>query len=143
MEHLVLVLVHLFAALVFVGAVVFEVLFLGGARRRLPAGTMRAVEHAVGGRAVLLMPWVLLALYGSGLAMAWRYREALLPPQGGFGWLLVLKILLALSVFGHFLAAMRWRRRGLLDGRRSTLLHRSVLVHMIAIVVLAKAMFYA
>jgi hypothetical protein len=140
---LVVILVHLFAALVFVGAVFFEVLFLGAARRVLPREIVRAVERAVGDRASRLMPWVLLALYGSGLTMAWRYRAALLPPQGAFGLLLALKILLALSVFGHFLAAMHWRRRGLLDGRRSVLLHRSVFVHMIAIVLLAKAMFYA
>jgi hypothetical protein len=38
---------------------------------------------------------------------------------------------------------MHWRRRGLLDGRRPALLHRSVFFHMIAIVLLAKAMFYA
>ena len=49
---------------------------------------------------------------------------------------------LALSVFGHFLAAMWWRRRGVLGGRRSHRLHLSVFCHVLAIVLLAKAMFY-
>ena len=59
-----------------------------------------------------------------------------------FGLLLALKIGLALSVFGHFLAAMWWRRRGVLGGRRSHRLHLSVFCHVLAIVLLAKAMFY-
>lgn len=142
MSYLLLLLLHLFAALVFVGAVFFEVLFLANVRRRLPREAMGKVEGAIGDRARALMPWVLLALYGSGIAMAWQYRAALAQPlQSGLGSLLWLKILLALSVFGHFVAAMAWRRRGLLNGRRSRLLHLSVFCHMVAIVLLAKAMF--
>ena len=52
-----------------------------------------------------------------------------------------LKIVLAVSVFGHFAIAMTWRRRGTLNGRRSRCLHYSVFCHVLAIVVLAKAMF--
>jgi uncharacterized protein len=35
---------------------------------------------------------------------------------------------------------MYWRRRGMLNGRLSHRLHRSVFIHVLAIVVLAKAM---
>ncbi|CPM87617.1 Uncharacterized protein conserved in bacteria [Bordetella pertussis] len=50
--------------------------------------------------------------------------------------------MLALSVLGHFAAAMRWRRRGQLRGRRSRRLHLSVFCHVVAIVLLAKGMYY-
>ncbi|HEX4985732.1 MAG TPA: hypothetical protein VFV71_06620 [Burkholderiales bacterium] len=143
MTHLVLLLVHLFAVLVFAGTVFFEVLFLGSVRRRLPRELMRQIEEAIGTRARSLMPWVLALLFGSGIAMAWDYRATLLPPATPFAWLLSLKILLALSVFGHFLTAMAWHRRGVLTGRRSRRLHLSVFCHVVAIVVLAKGMFYA
>ena len=59
-----------------------------------------------------------------------------------FGLLLTVKILLAISVAGHFVTAMLWRRRGTLNGRRSRRLHASVFAHVLAIVILAKAMFY-
>ena len=53
-----------------------------------------------------------------------------------------LKIALALSVLAHFATAMWWRRRGMLNGRRSQRLHLSVFCHVLVIVLLAKAMFY-
>jgi hypothetical protein len=75
--------------------------------------------------------------------MAWQHRAALAQPlASSFGLLLTLKIALALSVFGHFATAMVWRRRGVLGGRRSRRLHLSVFCHVLAIVLLAKAMFY-
>ena len=39
-------------------------------------------------------------------------------------------------------SAMAWQRRGRLDGPRSHRLHLSVLVHVLAIAILAKAMFH-
>lgn len=138
-----LLVLHLLAALVFIGTVFFEVLILGSVRKRLPHETMREVERAIGERARAVMPWVLLALYGAGIGMAWQYRAALAHPlDSGFGLLLTLKIALALSVLGHFATAMVWQRRGLLRGRRSRLLHASVFCHVIAIAVLAKSMFH-
>src|SRR5690606_9961039 len=112
-------------------------------RKHLPQETMRAVEHAIGNRAATVMPWVLLTLYAAGIALAWKYRAALAQPlASGFALLLTFKILLALSVLVHFATAMVWRRRGVLGGRRSHRLHRSVFCHVLAIVILAKAMFY-
>ncbi|VCU70721.1 hypothetical protein PIGHUM_02797 [Pigmentiphaga humi] len=143
MNYGLLLVLHLLAAIAFVGTVFFEVIMLEGVRRHLPHETMRAVERAIGNRTTAVMPWVLLALYGAGIGLAWQHRGALAQPlASSFGLLLALKIALALSVFGHFLTAMRWRRRGVLGGRRSHRLHLSVFCHVLAIVVLAKAMFY-
>ena len=134
---------HLLAAIAFAGTVFFEVIMLEGVRRHLPAETMRAVEQAIGHRAVRIMPFVLLLLYGAGITLAWQYRAALAAPLSNhFAALLSLKIVLAISVFGHFLTVMVWRRKGRLNERRSRRLHYSVFVHVILIVLLAKGMFY-
>lgn len=138
-----LLLLHLFAAIVFAGAVFFEVLMLDGVRRHLPRETVAQVERAIADRARRLMPWVLLVLYGAGIGMALRYRALLAQPlASSFGLLLWLKILLAASVFVHFATAMAWRRRGTLTGRRARRLHASVFAHLTLIIVLAKAMFH-
>ena len=143
MSYGLLLALHLLAAIAFAGTVFFEVVMLEGVRRHLPPETMRAVERAIGNRAVRVMPWVLLTLYAAGIALAWQHRAALAQPlASGFGLLLALKIVLALSVFGHFATAMVWRRRGRLNGLRSRRLHLSVFGHVLAIVLLAKAMFY-
>lgn len=143
MSYGVLLVLHLLAAIAFVGTVFFEVVMLGGVRKHLPQDTMRAVEHAIGNRATAVMPWVLLALYAAGIGLAWQHRTALAQPlASSFGLLLTLKITLALSVLGHFGTAMVWRRRGVLGGRRSGRLHLSVFCHVLAIVLLAKTMFY-
>lgn len=143
MNHGVLLTLHLLAAIAFVGTVFFEVVMLEGVRRHLPHETMRDVERAIGNRATAVMPWVLVVLYVAGIGLAWQHRAALAQPlASSFGLLLTLKIALALSVFAHFMTAMVWRRRGVLGGRRSRRLHLSVFCHVLAIVLLAKAMFY-
>ncbi|MEJ8810852.1 hypothetical protein WKW77_07210 [Variovorax ureilyticus] len=143
MSYGLLLAIHLLAAIAFVGTVFFEVVMLEGVRRRLPQEMMREVERAIGNRATAVMPWVLMTLYAAGIGMAWHHRAALAQPlASGFGLLLALKIGLALSVFGHFITAMVWRRRGVLGGRRSRRLHLSVFCHVLVIVLLAKAMFY-
>jgi hypothetical protein len=134
---------HLLAAIAFIGTVFFEVIILGGAHRYLSRETRREVEHAVGLRARTVIPWVLLVLYGAGFGMAWQHRAALAVPTGSsFGLLLSIKILLAISVFGHFLFVMVLSRRQRLDARRSRRIHLSVFVHVVTIALLAKAMFY-
>lgn len=138
-----LLILHLLAAIAFAGTVFFEVVMLDGVRKHLPAPMMRELETAIGNRAVRVMPWVLLTLYGAGIALAWQHRDALAQPLAShFSLLMGLKILLAISVFGHFATAMVWRRRGALNGRRSRRLHLSVFCHVLTIIVLAKAMFY-
>lgn len=144
MSYPVLLTLHLFAALVFIGAVFFEVLILEGVRKNVGRRAMAEVEQAIGRRARRLMPWALLILFGAGIGLAWNYRAVLAHPlQSGFGTLLTLKIILAISVLGHFVRAVTWSAGGRMTLRRLRYIHWSVFAHMIAIVVLAKAMFYA
>lgn len=144
MIYPVLLILHLFAALVFIGTVFFEVLFLENIRRQLPARLMLLLEQAVGRRARQLMPWVLLVLFGAGIGMFWqRYLPLLAAPlESSFGTLLLLKILLAASVLVHFLGAMLLFRAERMTARWVRFIHGSVFTHMLAIVLLAKAMFY-
>lgn len=143
MNYFTLLLLHLFAAIMFVGTVFFEVLMLEGIRRHVPPQAMKAVESAIGRRARRLMPWVILVLYGAGVSMAWQYRNVLTVPfESTLGTLLTLKILLALSVLGHFIYAVRLGAQGRLKSARSRAIHLSVFAHVILIVFLAKGMFY-
>ncbi|QRY81833.1 hypothetical protein JVX91_12260 [Pseudomonas sp. PDNC002] len=140
---LVLVL-HLLAAILFVGTVFFEVLFLERIHTRVPPRAMKAVEAALGQRLRRVMPWVILTLFGSGLGMLHlRYAPLLTHPLASpFATLLSLKIVLACSVLGHFGFAMYSFRTGRMTGERSRLIHYSVFVHALLIVLLAKGMFY-
>jgi hypothetical protein len=143
MNHAVLVTLHLFAAIMFVGTVFFEVLILEGIRKPIGRETMRTVEIAIGRRARRIMPFVMIALYGAGVAMAWHYRAALADPFGSsFATLLWLKIALALSVLGHFITAITLLSTGRLKSRHFKIIHISVFCHVVLIVFLAKAMFY-
>ncbi|WP_397473561.1 CopD family copper resistance protein [Pusillimonas sp.] len=143
MDYFLLLLFHLFAAILFVGTVFFEVLMLEGIRRHVPRDAMRAVESAIGQRARRIMPFAIVILYAAGVGMAWRYRTVLAQPfDSTLGTLLSLKILLALSVLGHFIYAVRMGALGRLKSRQSRLIHLSVFVHVVVIVFLAKAMFY-
>ncbi len=141
MTYSVVELVHLLAAIAFAGTVFFEVVMLEGVRRHVPADALRAIERAIGKRAVAVMPWVIATLFGAGIFLAWQQRGVLAAPFAStYGTLLALKIVLAASVFGHFATAMTWRARGTMTGRRSRRLHASVFCHVLAIVLLAKAM---
>ncbi|MBB5215844.1 CopD family copper resistance protein [Parapusillimonas granuli] len=143
MDYSVLITLHLFAAFIFVGTVFFEVLILEGIRKDVQHDAMKSVERAIGRRARRIMPWVLLVLYGAGISMAWHYRMVLAHPfESSFALMLSLKILLALSVLGHFITAMVWGTRHKLNARRVKFIHISVFSHMIAIIILAKAMLY-
>lgn len=143
MSHFVLVTLHLFAAIMFVGTVFFEVLILEAIRKPVGREAMRTVEIEIGRRARRLMPFVILVLYGAGIAMAWQYRDALAHPfESSFATLLSLKILLALSVLVHFITAITLSARGRLRSRHFKLIHLSVFSHVVVIVFLAKAMFY-
>ncbi|GLU39334.1 MULTISPECIES: CopD family copper resistance protein [Pseudomonas] len=144
MIYPILLTLHLFAALMFVGTVFFEVLILESVRKHVPAAVMRQVEQGIGKRARRLMPWVLLVLFGAGLGMVWtRYLPLLADPlASSFGTLLSLKILLALSVLGHFFSAMFLLHSGRMNSTYFRRIHLSVFSHMVGIVLLAKGMFY-
>ena len=143
MSHSILVTLHLFAAILFVGTVFFEVLVLEGVRKHVPHDIMRQMEIGIGQRARKIMPWAVLVLYGAGIAMAWQYRTELAHPFAtAFSALLTIKIVLALSVLAHFVTAMTLSGKGRLKTRHFRYIHLSVFLHMIGIVFLAKAMFY-
>lgn len=143
MSHFVLVTLHLFAAIMFVGTVFFEVIILEGIRKPVGREAMRTVETAIGRRARRVMPFVMALLYGAGAAMAWQYREELAHPfESSFATLLSVKIVLALSVLAHFVTAVTLSARGKLKSRHFRLVHLSVFCHAVLIVVLAKAMFH-
>ncbi|MEG0860172.1 MAG: hypothetical protein RSD81_09120 [Pseudomonas sp.] len=144
MIYPVLLTLHLFAALIFIGTVFFEVLFLESIRKQLPAKLMLLLEQAIGQRARQLMPWVLLVLFGAGAGMVWqRYLPLLESPfNSSFGTLLLAKIVLAASVLVHFLGAMLLFKTDRMTARWVKFIHTSVFTHMVLIVLLAKAMFY-
>jgi hypothetical protein len=143
MSHFTLLTLHLFAAIMFVGTVFFEVLILEGIRKPVGREAMRTVETAIGRRARRLMPFVMIMLYGAGVAMAWGYRDVLAHPlDSSFATLLSIKIALALSVLVHFITAVTLSGLGKLKPRHFKLIHLSVFCHVVLIVFLAKAMFY-
>lgn len=144
MAYPILLILHLLAAIMFVGTVFFEVLILESIHRHVPARAMKMVEGALGRRLRRVMPWVILALFGCGLGMLYlRYMPLLAAPLASpFATLLSLKLLLAASVLGHFAFAMFSFRSGRMTGQRSRRIHYSVFAHVLVIVVLAKGMFY-
>lgn len=143
MSYVVLITLHLFAAIMFVGTVFFEVLILEGIRKPVGRETMRTVEIAIAQRARQFMPFVIAVLYVAGIGMAWQYYDALAHPfASSFALLLWIKIILALSVLAHFITAMTLSGAGKLKSRHFQIIHLSVFCHVVLIVVLAKAMFY-
>lgn len=137
--------VHLFCALLFVGGVLFEALILAAIHSRdVSHEARREVEQAIKRRAVRVMPPVVALLFVSGLTMAWlRYLPLLASPlASSFSLQLTLKIVLAFSVLLHFVLAVSKIRRGTLNRAWSRYIHRAVLLQMLAIVLLAKTMFY-
>ncbi|WP_166363496.1 CopD family copper resistance protein [Pseudomonas akapageensis] len=141
MSYLLLKFIHLMAAAFFIGGVFFEVMILSPAARQLDQAPREQLAKALGVRARRVMHWVILTLYGAGLGLAWQYRAVLHDPlASSFGTLLALKIGLALSILGHFIYAVYLMRTGRMTALRSRWIHRSVLVHMLGILFLAKAM---
>jgi hypothetical protein len=134
-------LLHLSCAIVFVGAVAFEVVVLDALHRTFDRDAMERIEQAVMQRARRVMPWVVATLFASGIAMFTVRCAGLRCLQTHFGWLLLAKVTLALAVLTVFVKAVRVRG-GRPDpcGARRT--HRIVLALMAGIVFLAKAMFY-
>jgi hypothetical protein len=143
MSHSLLITLHLYAAILFVGTVFFEVLILEGIRKPLGREAMRAVELAIGQRARRIMPFVMIVLFGAGIGMAWQFRASLAHPlASSFATLLWIKIILAFSVLGHFITAITLSGTGRLKSRHFQLIHLSVFCHVVLIVFLAKAMWY-
>lgn len=143
MSYSLLLILHLLLAIAFIGTVFVEVVMFSGIRHKVPKEAMRQVEIEFANRAVKIMPVVIILLYTIGILLAWQHRGALADPLATrFGTLLSLKILLAISIFAHFITAMVLRKKKRLNGRISARIHISIMLHMMAIVVLAKGMYY-
>ena len=135
-------LLHLACAIVFVGAVTFEVLVVESLHRHFDAAMMQRIELAVMGRVRRFMPVVVVLLFLSG-GVLFEIRCAGISCIGSrFGNLLLLKVLLAFGVLGVFVNAMWAMRHGKMDVCRFKYTHRVVLALMGGIVFLAKTMFY-
>ncbi|MBV4474866.1 hypothetical protein [Pseudomonas botevensis] len=141
--YLVLLVTHLLAAIAFIGTLFFEVVIWYRARQQLPDTAQSGADQAIAGRSRKVLHGVVVLLYGAGIGLAWQHRSALSQPlASSFGTLLSLKILLALSIIGHYLLLAYWLTHGRLSERRASWIRRSILGHMLLIVILAKAMFY-
>lgn len=140
-----ILLLHLACAIVFVGAVCFEVLVLESLHRNFDHTLMERIEAAVMARVRRFMPAVVALLFFSGFALFDIRCNGLacIQPRFGWGWLLLLKATLAFAVLAVFIGAVRAGAGGRMDPCRFRQTHRVVLALMIGIVVLAKLMFYA
>ena len=138
-----LLVTHLLAAIAFIGTLFFEVVIWHRARQQLADPAQTTADQAIAVRSRKVLHGVVLLLYGAGIGLAWQYRGALSQPlASSFGLLLSLKILLALSIIGHYLLLAYWLTQARLTTTRASWIRRSILGHMVLIVILAKAMFY-
>ncbi|MGF6487851.1 hypothetical protein [Pseudomonas frederiksbergensis] len=138
-----LLVTHLLAAIAFIGTLFFEVVIWHRARQQLADTAQSTADQAIAVRSRKVLHGVVLLLYGAGIGLAWQYRGALSQPlASSFGLLLSLKILLALSIIGHYLLLAYWLTQARLTTTRASWIRRSILGHMVLIVILAKAMFY-
>jgi hypothetical protein len=138
-----LLVIHLLAAIAFIGTLFFEVVIWHRARQQLADTAQVTADQAIAVRSRKVLHGVVVLLYGAGISLAWRYREVLSHPlDSRFGTLLSLKILLALSIIGHYLLLAYWLKSARLTTLRASWIRRSILSHMVVIVILAKAMFY-
>jgi hypothetical protein len=137
-----IVLLHLSCAIVFVGAVTFEVLVVESLQRDFDSAVMQRIEQAVMARVRRFMPVVVLLLFASGATLFDLRCGGIRCVGSRFGNLLLLKVLLAFAVLGIFINAMWASRHGRMDACRFRHTHRVVLGLMIGIVFLAKTMFY-
>lgn len=134
-------LVHLACAIVFVGAVAFEVLILESLHKHLGMVEMKRLEGLIVQRARRVMPVAVLLLFLSGFAMYSVRCPDFACFDSRFGVMLNIKVLLAFGVLGVFLSTMWAALRGKMDPCRFRHTHRIVLALMVGIVFLARAMF--
>ena len=143
MSYAILLILHLAAAVAFIGTLFYQVVIWRAATSELAESSLREVSTRLSAVTRKVLHWVVLVLYGAGIGLAWHYRGVLADPFGSpFATRLTLKILLALSIVGHYLAIAVLLRRGRLTVRRNRLLHLAVLLQMLLIIVLAKGMFH-
>ena len=137
-----IVLLHLSCAIVFVGAVAFEVLVVESFHRHFDAATVQRIEQAVMARVRRFMPVVVILLFVSGGALFDIRCDGFACVGSRFGNWLLLKVLLAFGVLGVFVSAMWTMCRGRMDLCRLRHSHSILVGLMVGIVFLAKGMFY-
>ena len=137
-----IVLLHLACAIVFVGAVAFEVIVVESLHKHFDIVTLQRIEQAVMARVRRYMPVVVVLLFASGFMLFDIRCDGFACVGSRFGNWLLLKVLLAFGVLGVFVNAMWAMRRGKMDVCRFKHTHRIVLALMVGIVFLAKTMFY-
>ncbi len=135
-------LIHLSCAIIFVGAVVFEVAVLESLHRHVEVAMMQRIEQAVMARVRRFMPVVVALLFLSGFYLFNVRCDGFTCVNTHFGHLLLAKVFLAFGVLGVFVATMWAMLRGRMSVCRFRHTHRVVLALMIGIVFLAKAMFF-
>lgn len=136
-----LVLLHVSCAIVFVGAVVFEVAVIEGLHTSFDPATMQRIEQAIMARARRFMPFVVALLFLSGFYLFDVRCNGFQCVGTLSGNLLLVKVVLAFAVLGVFAQAIIAGRRGGMDLCRFRNTHRIILVMMVGIVVIAKLMF--
>lgn len=139
---------HLLCAITFVGAVFFEVLVIEPLEKVLPDGISATLAEEIPRRVRTFMPYVVGLLFLTGFAMFWvhysrypgEYHSDFFRSQ--FGILLTIKVCLAFIVLGVFTHAIQASFKGTMDLCQFRYTHRIVAIIMLAIVLLAKGMFY-
>src|SRR3546814_1839179 len=96
-----ILLLHLSCAIVFIGAVAFEVLVLESLHRHFEHDIMARIEAAVMARARRFMPFVVALLFLSGFALFDIRCDGFACIGSRFGWLLSAKVALAFGVLAR------------------------------------------
>ena len=135
--------IHILCAITFIGAVFFEVLVIEPIEKRLPPELGCRLASEIPNQVRKFMPYVVLMLFLTGGAMFWVHfsnRPDFVTSR--FGILMMIKMSLAFVVLGVFMASLSAAKRGKMDVCRFRHTHRIVAGFMLAIVLLAKGMFY-
>ena len=133
-----LLIVHLLAAIAFIGTLFFEVVIWHSAREELAWSAQFTSDQAIARRSRRVLHGVVVVLYGAGLGLAWHYWNV--PWTARFTLLFSLKVSLALSIIGHYLLLAYWLTHKRLSAKRALWIRRSILGHMVLIVILAKSL---
>lgn len=142
MLYLLLKILHILMAIAFVGSLFFQVLILSPAVQVLEQPQRQHFMLILGQQARKVIHWVVLFLYASGVGLVWPYRHLLLNPLAStFSLLLTIKLCLALLIVLHYAGLILLRRRQLLTERGMFRLNCSLMLHGVALVSCAKAMF--
>jgi hypothetical protein len=143
-HYLIIQILHLLSAMTFGGVVIFEVLILESLHKRLSKETMMEIESGIIRRARQFMPVVIVVLYVTGILMLRaHFPDLSTMPESSFGRLLMVKIALAAVVLVCFVSAMTLHFLDRMNPPIFKAIHLVVFSCVVAIVILAKAMFSA